>query len=156
MRLTLGRGLLAHHSFIRLVLHAVAAAVLSGVLLLFLGSTFQLTVASGLYLLAAPGVTALVAAAYFRKPDAEDALTTAVAFTAIAGGVDLAIATIAGGSFGLVDPAIGFGLPLILVFGATGLTGELAPRIRRERCPSSSRPTGRARPAPPASPRGRR
>jgi hypothetical protein len=133
MRLTLSRGLLAHHSIVRLLLYALAAAALSGVLLLFLGSTFRLPVASGLYLLAAPLVTALVAVLYFGKPEAEDPLIAAVAFTAIAGAVDLVIATIARGSFDLVDPAIGFGLPLILVFGATGLTGELAPRIRHGR-----------------------
>jgi hypothetical protein len=133
MRLTLGRGLLAHHSISRLALHALAAGVTSDALLVLLATTFRLPVASGLYLLAAPGVTALVAALYFRQPGAEEPLFTAIAFTAVAGGVDLAMATITRGSFELVDPAIGFGLPLILVFGATGLTGELVPALRRGR-----------------------
>jgi hypothetical protein len=32
-----------------------------------------------------------------------------------------------------VHPAVGFGLPLILVFGVTGLTGEIVPMLRRDR-----------------------
>ncbi|HET6983380.1 MAG TPA: hypothetical protein VFI53_14650 [Myxococcaceae bacterium] len=148
MRLTLGRGFLAHHTIARLVLHALGAAVLSGVLLVLLDSMFQLPVASGLYLLAVPAVTALVAARYFRKPDAAEPLITAIWFTAVAGGIDLAMATIADGSSELAHPAIGFGLPLILVFGATGLTGELVPSLSRG-SPSS---TERARPSPRASP----
>ena len=133
MRLTVSRGSLAHHSISRLVLHALAAAFLNGGLLVVLDSTFGLQVASGLYLLTAPGVTALVAALYFRHLGTEEPLMTAMAFTAFAGGVDLAMATIAQGAFDLVDPAIGFGLPLLLVFGATGLTGELVPTLRRDR-----------------------
>ena len=133
MRLTLSRGLFAPHSIARLVLHALGAAVVSGALLVLLASTFQLPIATGLYLLGAPGVTALVAARYFRQPGAEEPLITAVSFTAVAAGVDLAMATLARGSFDLVDPAISFGLPLILVFGATGLAGELVPRVRSGR-----------------------
>jgi hypothetical protein len=133
MRLTFSRGFLAHHSISRLVLHALAAALLSGVLLVVLGTAFSLLVASVLFLLVAPGATALVASLYFREPGAEEPLTTAVAFTAVAGGVDLAMATVTRGTFDLVDPAIGFGLPLILVFGATGLTGEIVPLLRRTR-----------------------
>ncbi len=133
MFLTIRRGSLAHHSISRLALHALGAAALSGALLVIMDSTFSLSVASGLYLLAAPGVTALVASLYFRLPGVEEPLITALSFTAVAGGVDLAMATIARGSFELVDPAIGFGLPLILVFGATGLTGELVPMLRRRR-----------------------
>jgi hypothetical protein len=133
MRLTVNRGLLAHHSFSRLLLHALIPAVVSGILLVFLDATFQLPVASALYLLAAPGVTALIAALYFRQPGAEEPLITAVAFTAVAGGIDLALASIVGGRFDLVVPAMGFGLPLILVFGATGLVGELVPMLRRGR-----------------------
>jgi hypothetical protein len=133
MRLTVNRGLLAHHSISRLVLHALVAALVSGILLMFLDATFQLPVASGLYLLAAPGVTALVAALYFRQPGAEEPLITAVAFTAVAGAIDLAMATIMRDRFDLVAPAVGFGLPLILVFGATGLVGELVPMLRRGR-----------------------
>ena len=60
-------------------------------------------------------------------------MVTAIAFTAVAGSMDLAMATIARGRFELVDPAIGFGIPLILVFGATGLAGELLPLLRRGR-----------------------
>lgn len=131
MRLTLGRGLLDPNSIARLALHALAAASLSGALLVVLNSTFPLQVASGLYLLGAPGVTALVAGLYFRQADAGEPLITAMVFTAFAGGVDLAMATIASGELDLVHPAVGFGLPLILVFGATGLTGELVPMVRR-------------------------
>ena len=133
MRLTVNRGLLAHHSISRLVLHALVAAIVSGILLMFLDAIFQLSVASGLYVLAAPGVTAPVAALYFRQPGAEEPLITAVAFTAVAGAIDLAMATIVRGRFDLVAPAVGFGLPLILVFGATGLVGELVPMLRRGR-----------------------
>jgi len=43
------------------------------------------------------------------------------------------MATIARGSFDLVDPTIGFGIPLILIFGATGLAGELLPLLGRRR-----------------------
>jgi len=100
---------------------------------MFLDATVQLPVASGLYLLSAPGVTALVAALYFRQPGAEEPLIAAVAFTAVAGAIDLAMATIVRGRFDLVAPAVGFGLPLILVFGATGLVGELGPMLRRGR-----------------------
>lgn len=131
MRLTLRRGLLVDHSISRLALHALAAAMLSGALLVGLSSAFSLPLASGLYLLGGPGVTALVAILYFRKPHPAEPLVTAVCFTAFAGGVDLAMATLASGESGLVHPAIGFGLPLILVFGATGLAGELVPMLRR-------------------------
>lgn len=133
MRLTVSRGFLAHHSISRLVLHSLAAAVLSGVSLVVLGFAFSLPVASGLYLLVAPGATALVAILYFREASAEDPLISAISFTAVAGAVDLAMATIARGVFDLIDPTIGFGFPLILVFGATGLTGELLPLLRRGR-----------------------
>jgi hypothetical protein len=131
MRLTVNRGLLAHHAISRLVLHALAAAVLSGILLLLLDSMFSPSIATGLHLLAAPGVTALVALLYFREPGAEEPLITAITFTALAGGVDLVMAMLAQGRFALVDPTIGFGFPLILVFGVTGLTGELVPLPRR-------------------------
>ena len=131
MRLTLSRGFLAPQSIVRLGLHALAAAVLSGAVLAVSSSTLPLPVASGLYLLGAPGVTALVAAIYFRQADAGEPLITAIVFTAFAGGVDLAMATIASGELDLVHPAVGFGLPLILVFGATGFTGELVPMVRR-------------------------
>jgi hypothetical protein len=131
MRLTVSRGLLAHHSISRLVLHALAAAVLGGILLVVLGSAFSLPVASALLLIAAPGVTALVAILYFREPGAEEPLITAICFTAVAAAVDLAMAALAPGTFELVDPAIGFGLPLVAVFGATGLAGELLPTLRR-------------------------
>ena len=133
MRLTLGRGLLAHPSISRLVLHALLAAILSGGLLVVLSSTFSLATASGLYLLAVSAVTALVAALYNREPGAEEPLITALTFTAVAGGVDLAMATVARGQTELVHPAIGFGLPLILVFGVTGLTAEIIPMLRRDR-----------------------
>jgi hypothetical protein len=113
------------------VLHALVAAALSSALLLILDSTFPLPVASGLYLLSVPGVTTLVAALYVRQPAAEEPLITALFFTVVAAGVDLAMARIAGGELDLVHPAIGFGLPLILVFGATGLTAELVPMLRR-------------------------
>jgi hypothetical protein len=133
MRLTISRGFLAHHAISRLAFHALAAAGLSGALLVVLDSTLSLRVASGIYLLVGPGVTALVASLYFRQPGAEEPLIAALSFTAIAGGVDLAMATIARGNFELIEPAVGFGLPLILVFGATGLTGELIPMLRRDR-----------------------
>lgn len=133
MRLTLNRGLLAHRSISRLVLHALLAAVLTGGLLVVLNSAFSLATASGLYLLTVAGVTTLVAALYVRQPEAEEPLIAALTFTAVAGGVDLAMATIARGHMDLVHPAIGFGLPLILVFGVTGLTGEIAPMLRRNR-----------------------
>ena len=133
MRLTLGRGLLAHHSVSRLVLHALLAAILSGGLLVVLSSTFSLATASGLYLLALAGVTALVAALYVRQPGAEEPLVTALTFTVVAGAVDLALATMARGQTELVHPAVGFGLPLILVFGVTGLTGEIVPMLRSNR-----------------------
>ena len=131
MRPAVTRGLFAPDSITRLVLHALAAALLSGVLLGVLNSTFRLPVASGLYLLAAPGVTAVIAALYFRRPGAAEPLVAALSFTAVAAGLDLAMATISRGTVDLVDPAIGFGLPLIFVFGATGLTGELIPQLRR-------------------------
>jgi hypothetical protein len=133
VRLTISRGFLAHHSISRLALHALAAAGLSGALLVILDSTFSLRVASGIYLLIAPGVTALMASLYFRQPVAEEPLIAALSFTAIAGGVDLAMDTIARGRFDLIEPAVGFGLPLILAFGATGLTGELVSMARRDR-----------------------
>jgi len=133
MRLTLDRAFLAHHSISRLGLHALLAALLSGALLVVLSSAFSLATASGLYLLAVAGVTALVAALYVRKPGAEEPLTTALTFTAVAGGVDLAMVTIARGQTELVHPAVGFGLPLILVFGVTGLTAEIIPMLRHDR-----------------------
>ena len=133
MRLTLGRGVLAHHSVSRLVLHALLAAILSAGCLVVLSSTFSLATASGLYLVAVAAVTAPVAALYVRQPGAEEPLITALTFTAVAGGVDLAMATLARGQTELVHPAVGFGLPLILVFGVTGLTGEIIPMLRRDR-----------------------
>jgi hypothetical protein len=131
MRPTVTRRLLTPRSISRLVLHALAAALLSGALLLVLDWTFRLPVASGLYLLTTPGVTALIAALYFRQPDHAEPLIAAVSFAAVAGGLDLAMATIARGQVDLIDPVVGFGLPLILVLGATGLTGELVPMLRR-------------------------
>jgi hypothetical protein len=131
MRLSLGRGLLAPRSITRLVLHALAAAALSSALLVILNTMFPLPVASGLYLASVPGVTALVAVHYLRQPAAEEPLITALSFTAVAACVDLAMVMIARGEFELVHPAIGFGLPLILVLGATGLTAELVPMLRR-------------------------
>lgn len=103
MRLTISRGFLAHHSISRLVLHALAAAAVSGALLVLLDSTFSLRVASGLYLLVAPGVTALAAILYFREPGVEQPLITAVSFTAVAAAVDLTMATITCGRFDLLD-----------------------------------------------------
>ena len=133
MRLTLGRGLLAHHSISRLVLHALMAAMVSGAVLVVLRSSFSLGTASGLYLLAVSGVTANFAALYARPPGAEEPLITALTFTAVAGGVDLAMATIARGRLDLVHPMVGFGVPLILVFGVTGFTAEIVPMLRRNR-----------------------
>ena len=116
-------GVLRTSSVARMGVHAVVVAMLSAALLLILDLAFRQPTASLLYTLGAPGVAGLVALNYFHRRDTEEPLLAAIAFTAVTGLVDLA----------LVDPAFGFGFPLLLSFGATGLAGELAPRIFGER-----------------------
>ncbi len=99
---------------------------------LALDSVFRPWVASALFTLAAPAVTALVAAHDFLRREASEALIAAVCFTGTAA-VNLVLEALLSDRMDLVDPAIGFGLPLILVFGATGPVGEIVPMLRRQR-----------------------
>lgn len=133
MRVPVSHELVARHSVSRVLFHAFAAGALSAVLLLILDSVFRLPVASALYLAGAPAVSALVAAHYFWRGEAEEPLIAAISFTGVAAVLDLVLAAIARGRIELLDPAFSFGLPLMLVFGTTGLTGELVPTIRRSR-----------------------
>jgi len=113
--------------------HALAAWAASTVLLLGLDALFRLWVASALFTLLAPGITALVAARYFLRHRAEEALSAALWFTGVALTLDLLLGGLVRGRMELMDPAVGFGLPLILVFGATGLIGEMLPEVRQRR-----------------------
>jgi hypothetical protein len=116
-----------------LVAHALTAWAASAVLLLGLDSLFRPFVASALFTVVAPGATALVAAHYFRRHGADEALIAAIWFTGVALALDLVLESLLRGRMELMDPAFGFGLPLILVFGATGLMGEVIPLLRQRR-----------------------
>jgi hypothetical protein len=109
----------------RLLVHGLAAWVVSALLLGILISTFSLSLASGLYTFGAPALTVFVAAHYFRRGHAEEPLIAAIGFTAVAAALDLLVSIGARGKMELMDPAIGFGLSLLLVFGATGFVGEV-------------------------------
>jgi hypothetical protein len=126
-------GFPSHLAVSPLLVHALAAWASSAVVLLALDSIFQPWVASALFTVVAPGVTALVAAHYFLRHEADEALTAAICFTGTAAVLDLILEQLLRGRMELVDPVIGFGLPLILVFGATGLAGEMVPVLRRQR-----------------------
>jgi len=126
-------GVLRTSSVARMGVHAVVVAMLSAALLLILDLAFRQPTASLLYTLGAPGVAGLVALNYFHRRDTEEPLLAAIAFTAVTGLVDLALVQVLDGRLALVDPAFGFGFPLLLSFGATGLAGELAPRVFGER-----------------------
>jgi len=115
-----------------LAAHALTAWAMSAVLLLVLDVFFHPWVASAFFTLVAPGVSALVAARYFLHHGADEALTAAIWFTATALTLDLLLER-ALPRRELVDPAFGFGLPLILVFGVTGLVGEILPLRRQHR-----------------------
>jgi hypothetical protein len=112
----------------RIFLHALVPGVLAAAALLLLEQTFPLVVASALFTLIAPGISALVAASYFRRAAKEDPLTVAIAFTTVAGLVELGLVNLSGGRF-----PFGFGFSLLLSFVATGLTGELLRRSSRLR-----------------------
>lgn len=121
----------ARTSSSRLLVHALAAWALSAVLLVVLLATLDLPplVANGLYAVGAPAFAGLIGAHYaYRREDAADPLTTAAWFTAIAAALDLVAGSFLQGRVELFDPALGLGIPLMLVFGATGLAGELVPR----------------------------
>lgn len=121
--------LVARPSSSRLLVHALAAWALSAVLLLVLVATLDLPLANGLYAVGAPAFAGLIGAHYaYRREDAADPLTTAVWFTGIATALDLVAGALLHGRLELFDPAFGLGIPLMLVFGATGLSGELVPR----------------------------
>jgi len=127
MRVSASHVFPARTSMPRLLVHGLAAWALGAVLLAILVSTCQITLASALYTFGAPVLTALVAAHYFRGREAEEPLITAIGFTAVAGALDLLVSIGARGRVELLDPAFGVGLPLMLVFGATGFTGEMFP-----------------------------
>jgi hypothetical protein len=110
-------------SMSRILLHALVAGVLAASALLLLEQTFPVVVASALFTLIAPGISALVAASYFRRASTEDPLIVAIAFTTVAGLVELGLVNLIGGRF-----PFGFGFSLLLSFGATGLAGELLRR----------------------------
>lgn len=114
-----------------LLVHALTAWAASAVLLFGLDSLFRPFVASALFTVVAPGITALVAAHYFLRHGADEALTAALWFTGVALGLDLVLESLLSGRMELMAPAFGFGLPLILVFGATGLMGEMIPLLRQ-------------------------
>jgi hypothetical protein len=119
----------ARTSSSRLLVHAVAAWALGAVLLIVLVSTLDLTLANALYAAGAPVFAGLIGAHYaYRREDAADPLTTAAWFTGVAAALDLLAGLLLHGRVELFDPAFGLGIPLMLVFGATGLTGELVPR----------------------------
>jgi hypothetical protein len=113
--------------------HALTAWAASAVLLLGLDALFRLWVASALFTLLAPGVSALVAARYFLRHGAQEALSAALWFTGVALVLDLLLGGLVRERMELTDPAFGFELPLILVFGATGLIGEMLPGVRQSR-----------------------
>lgn len=128
MRVTASHVIPAPSSLSRLLVHGLAAWALGAVLLLVLVSMLPLPLASGLYTLGAPTLTVLVAAHYFRRGEVEEPLTAAIGFTAVAAALDLLVTAAARGQMELMHPAFGFGLSLMLVFGATGFTGEVIPR----------------------------
>ncbi len=129
MRVHLNAGVLARTSLSRLLTHALTAWALTAVLLVVLVSTIEGLVASVLYVLGAPALSGLVAAHYARhRPDAADPLVTAFFFTAVAATLDLMAGALVAGRLALFDPVVGLGIPLTLIFGATGLAGELVSR----------------------------
>ena len=129
MRVPLNAGVLARTSLSRLLIHALTAWALTAVLLVALVSTIGGLVASTLYALGAAALSGLVAAHYARHhPDAADPLVTAFLFTAVAATLDLTAGALVEGRIALFDPTVGLGIPLTLVFGATGLAGELVSR----------------------------
>ncbi len=122
-------AVLVRASVPRLVVHAVAAWALTAVFLVAVLSTLELPLSGIVYAAGAPGLTALVVVHYgLHRQDAADPLTTAVWFTAIAASLDVLAELMVQGRLALFDPAVGLGIPLMLVFGATGLTMELVPR----------------------------
>ncbi len=127
MRLPVSHGFLVRSSVSRLLAHALAAWALGAVLLIVLIVVFPTSVASVLYTAGAPGLAVLVAVHYFRSDAADEPLVTAFAFTAVAGVLDLIVAGGGRDESALLDPSFGFGLSLMLIFGVTGLAGELVP-----------------------------
>lgn len=122
-------GVLARTSSSRLVIHALTAWALTAVLLVILLATIEGPVASALYALGAAGFSGLVAAHYaHHHEDAADPLVTAFWFTAVAGALDLIAGALVERHMTLLDPAVGLGIPLMLIFGSAGLAGELVPR----------------------------
>lgn len=115
----------ARVSFPRLLAHALGAWALGALLLLVLVSSFDRLLVSVLFTFGAPALTGLVAAFYFQGAGAEEPVIAAIAFTAVAGLLDALVVVVAQGQAELLDPAFGFRLSLLLIFGTTGLTGEL-------------------------------
>ena len=115
----------------RLLGHALAAWALGALLLLVVMATCPRTLATAFFTLGAPVLTTAVAALYFRRGETPEPLTVALVFTLVAGALDRALLVAAGSGRELLEPTGGFGLGLLLVFGATGLTGELIAPTRR-------------------------
>ena len=114
-----------------LLVHALGAWALSAALLVLLVASFERMVASALFTLGAPALSGLIAARYFRRGTSEEPMAGALGFTAIAAVLDAMLAAGVGGQAELLHPAFGFSLPLLLVFGTTGLIGELVRPGRR-------------------------
>ncbi len=133
MRLSLSDHSRVPTSVSRLLGHSFIAAVSSATLLIVLAGTLSQPLASVLYVVAAPGLAVLLAGHYYWGSEAEEPLIAAIGFTAVAAVVDFALARLPHGTLELMDPSFGFGLALLLVFGATGLTGEMALTLGRKR-----------------------
>ena len=113
----------ARVSFPRLLAHALGAWALGALLLLVLVSSFDRLLVSVLFTFGAPALTGLVAVLYFQGARAEEPVIAAIGFTAVAGLLDALVVVVAQAE--LLDPAFGFRLSLLLIFGTTGLNGEL-------------------------------
>lgn len=154
MRVPLNVGVLAPTSSSRLLTHALTAWALTAVLLLVLVAAIEGLWASVLYALGAAALSGLVAAHYARhRPDAADPLVTAFWFTGVAAALDLIAGALLEGRLALFDPTVGLGIPLMLIFGSTGLAGELVSRspVRARRSHRQSQPLA----VDPRRPRGR-
>jgi hypothetical protein len=140
MRVPVTDLFLVRSSLLRLLAHALAAWALCAVLLGVLLASFERTVASALFTLGAPALTGLIAALYFRGSGGGEPIVGAIGFTAVAVVLDALLAARVAAQ--LLDPAFGFVLPLLLVFGTTGLTGELVrPAHQGRACRAKPRPT---------------
>ena len=124
---------------LRLALHGVTGWALCAAVMMGLMRAASLTTALVVHAVAAPVLFALVARHYFAARGAREPLPTATAFVAIVATLDLTVvALIARKGFAMFGSALGFWLPITLIFFVTlavGTVSSILP-VRPERAAS--------------------